>query len=179
MWGDRITFLTKLLCTIVQALINGSLFYNLSDSSDSIFLRPGALFFGILYFAMESLAETTNSFRGRPILQRHDDFAFYRPTASAIALVITDIPIALVNVSFFSIVYYWMVGFQADAGKFFLWWVIILVNILCMVSFFRMVGALCRHFGRASFVSGCMNTVFMIYTGVFVLTFSADNHGGS
>ncbi|KAL4789312.1 P-loop containing nucleoside triphosphate hydrolase protein [Aspergillus venezuelensis] len=145
-WGYRFSLAVKVVSALVQALVSGSLFYNLSNSSSSIFLRPGAHFFPLLYFCMQSLSETTSSFIGRPILSRQKWFAFYCPTAYCIANVITDIPVVLIQVTVFTIVYYWMCAFQADAGKFFTFWIVVNAATLCLLSFFCSIGANCTKF---------------------------------
>lgn len=91
---------------------------------------------------------------GRPILARHKEFGFYRPTAFTFAFIISDIPIVLLNITLFDIVFYFMVHFQSDAGKWFTNWIILVVVSLCFTSFFRMIGAACKRFGLASQVSG-------------------------
>ncbi|KAG7115366.1 ABC multidrug transporter atrB like protein [Verticillium longisporum] len=51
-WGDRWSNCLQIASSFCFALVTGSLFYNLSDTSDSIFMKPGALFYPILLFAM-------------------------------------------------------------------------------------------------------------------------------
>lgn len=155
-------------------MVAGSLFYNLSDASDSIFLRPGGLFFPMLYFMMQAMAETTASFMGRPIISRQKRFAFYRPTAHCIATAITDIPDVLAQVTLFTLILYWLCGFQADAGKFFTHWIVVNVYMLCCTAFFRMIGAGFRKFGDASKISGFFCMVYIIYGGEFVLEASSS-----
>jgi ATP-binding cassette subfamily G (WHITE) protein 2 (SNQ2) len=148
-------------------LVCGSLFYNLSDDSNSVFLRPGVLFFPVLYFLLQGLSETTAAFMGRPILARQKRFGFYRPTAFCIASGITDIPIVIAQVTIFSLILYFMSDLQRDAGKFFTFWLIVNVTTLCFVSLFRMIGAACQDFGNASKISGFLSTVYFIYAGKY------------
>lgn len=159
-----------MVSAILQALVCGSLFYNLKLDSSSIFLRPGALFFPVLYFLLETMSETTGSFMGRPILSRQKRFGFYRPTAFAIANAITDIPIVLVQVSCFSLILYFMSAMQMDAGRFFTYWIIIIVQTLCFMQMFRAIGALCKQFGNASKMTGFLSTVFFVYGGSLCLS---------
>ncbi|KAJ5949763.1 hypothetical protein N7454_001347 [Penicillium verhagenii] len=168
MWGDKFSLMVRVSSAIIQALVCGSLFYNLADDSSSIFMRPGALFFPILYFLLESMSETTGSFMGRPILSRQKRFGFYRPTAFCIANAITDIPVVMVQVTCFSLILYFMAALQMDAGKFFTYWIIVIVNTLCFIQLFRSVGALCKNFGKASMISGLLSTVFFVYGGYLV-----------
>lgn len=123
-WGDRASLVLRAVSAVIQALVCGSIFYNLSNSSESVFLRPGALFFGVLYFGLQSLAETTGAFFGRPILSRQKRFAFYRPTAYCISLVLVDIPVYMLQVTLFTIVLYFMCHFQFEAAKFFTYWIL-------------------------------------------------------
>ncbi|KAL5049175.1 hypothetical protein BDW71DRAFT_217786 [Aspergillus fruticulosus] len=168
MAGDKLSLIIKLVSSIIQALVCGSLFYNLKMDSSSIFLRPGVLFFPCLYYLLESMSETTSSFMGRPILSRHKRFGFYRPTAFCIANAITDIPITIVQVSCFSLILYFMSALQMDAGKFFTFWIIIIANTLCCMQMFRAVGALCKRFGLASQLTGLISTIGFVYGGYLI-----------
>ncbi|CAM1507980.1 Fc.00g048280.m01.CDS01 [Cosmosporella sp. VM-42] len=166
--GDRLSLAVKVISATIQALVCGSLFYNLPQTSASIFLRPGVLFFPVLYFLLESMSETTASFMGRPILVRHKRFGFYRPTAFCIANAITDIPMVLLQVSCFSLIIYFMSSMQVDVGKFFTFWIIVNVSTLCFVQMFRAVGAVFSHFGTASQLSGLLSTIFFVYGGYLI-----------
>ncbi|KAJ5767493.1 hypothetical protein N7533_000076 [Penicillium manginii] len=168
MWGDKFSLVVKVGSAILQALVCGSLFYNLAEDSSSIFLRPGVLFFPILYFLLESLSETTKSFMGRPILSRQKRFGFYRPTAFCIANAITDVPVVMVQVTCFSLILYFMSALQMDAGRFFTFWIIIITQTLCFGQLFRSVGATCKTFGNASKISGLLSTVFFVYGGYLI-----------
>jgi hypothetical protein len=165
MWGDKFSLIVKVVSAILQALVCGSLFYNLPENSSSIFMRPGVLFFPVLYFLLESMSETTASFMGRPILSRQKRFGFYRPTAFCIANAITDVPVVMIQVTCFSLILYFMAALQMDAGRFFTFWIIVIVQTLCFIQLFRAVGAVCKRFGNASKISGLLSTVFFVYGG--------------
>lgn len=165
--GDKLTQGLQLASALIVALAGGSLFYNLSDTSASMFSRQGAFFFPILHFGLGCMAQVTASFMGRPIISRHKGFAFARPAAHAIACVATDIPLLVTIFTVFEIVFYFMVGFPLSAGAFFTQWFIFILTTLCLTSFFRMLGAWCKHFGLASQISGCSIMVIMVYAGEY------------
>lgn len=167
-WGDRMTNILNITSALVMSLVTASLFYNLQNDSTSIFTRPGALFFPILLLGLNAMSEVQASFLGRPIISRQKRLAFNRPSAYAIANTITDIPLAMITLSLFEIIYYFMVRFQFDAGKFFTQWVILLATILCFLSFFRMIGAWCRHFGIAAQIAGVCIMGNMVYAGYLI-----------
>ncbi|KAE8354612.1 ABC-2 type transporter-domain-containing protein [Aspergillus coremiiformis] len=168
MAGDKLSLGIKFVSAILQALVCGSLFYNLKLDSTSIFLRPGTLFFPCLYFLLEAMSETTGSFMGRPILSRQKRFGFYRPTAFCIANAITDIPVVILQISCFSLILYFMSALQMDAGSFFTYWIILVVLTLCYMQLFRAVGALCKQFGNASKIAGLLSTIFFVYGGYLI-----------
>ncbi|KAI0420413.1 putative ABC multidrug transporter [Xylaria grammica] len=168
MWGDRWTNSLKLASNIIVALISGSLFYNLAPTSADTFDRAGALYWPVLYLGLNCLSETTASFMGRPIFSRHKLFGFARPAAQAIACTLADIPFTLLGVSIFEIIYYFLVGFARDGGKFFTQWFIYVVFTLCLLSFYRMIGAWNSHFGVASQIAGWSTMVIMVYAGYLI-----------
>jgi ATP-binding cassette subfamily G (WHITE) protein 2 (SNQ2) len=164
-WGDRLTNILNICSAIIMSLITGSLFYNLQPDSSSTFPRPGALFYPILLLGLNAMSEVQACFLGRPIISRHKRLAYTRPAAYAIAKTVMDIPLVIITVSLFEIVFYFMVGFQHDAGKFFTQWVLVAVMCLCFLSFFRTIGAWCRHFGMASQIAGVCIMGIMVYAG--------------
>lgn len=87
MFGDRAALAGKWGVIVFQALIVGSLFYNLPDTryryesshyllkltdfSSGVFTRGGVIFFTLLFNALLALAELTAAFQSRPILMKH------------------------------------------------------------------------------------------------------------
>ncbi|KAI0855739.1 putative ABC multidrug transporter [Xylaria cubensis] len=168
LWGDRWTNSLKLASNIIVALVSGSLFYHLAPTSAATFDRAGALFWPILYLGLNCLSETTASFMGRPIFSRHKLFGFARPAAQAIACTLADIPFTVLGVSIFEIIYYFLADFARDGGKFFTQWFIYIVFTLCLLSFYRMIGAWNTHFGLASQIAGWSTMVIMVYAGYLI-----------
>ncbi|KAI0469136.1 putative ABC multidrug transporter [Xylaria cf. heliscus] len=168
LWGDRWTNSLKLASNVIVAFVSGSLFYHLAPTSTATFDRAGALFWPLLYLGLNCLSETTGSFMGRPIFSRHKLFGFTRPAAQAIACTLADIPFTILGVSIFEIIYYFLAGFARDGGKFFTQWFIYIVFTLCLLSFYRMIGAWNSHFGLASQISGWSTMVIMVYAGYLI-----------
>lgn len=82
---------------LIQALIMASCFYNIPNDGSGAFSRGGAIFFSVLFNAFISQSELVNFLMGRPILEKHKQYALYRPSAFYVAQVIMDIPYALVQ----------------------------------------------------------------------------------
>jgi len=168
LWGDKATFAIKQISTLVQALVSGSLFYNAPNNSAGLFVKSGALFFALLFNALLSMSEVTDSFSGRPILAKHKSFALYHPAAFCIAQIAADIPVLLIQISHFSLVLYFMVGLKQDAGAFFTFWIIVFAVTMCMTALFRFIGSAFDSFDGASKVSGFMIAALIMYTGYMI-----------
>lgn len=166
--GDRASMAMQQISAIIQALVSGSLYYNLPNTSAGTFTRTGACLFPFVFFNLTAMSEVTASFMGRPILARHRDFSLYRPTAYVIARVLTDIPNVMMQVSLFSIIYYFMTNLQVDAGKFFTFWIITIISALAFTQLYRMIGTIFKSFDNASKVSGFWASVMMVYAGYFI-----------
>lgn len=78
------------------------------------------------------------SLQGRPILYKLKNYAMYRPSSFGFAQILLDIPIIVVHNLLFSFVLYFLAGLQREAGKFFIFVLILSLSTLCMTSFFRM-----------------------------------------
>lgn len=71
MIGDPQSLYGKWGGILFQALIVGSLFFNLPQNAAGAFPRGGVLFFMLLFNALLALAELTAAFDSRPILLKH------------------------------------------------------------------------------------------------------------
>ncbi|UZJ56260.1 hypothetical protein CBS101457_005580 [Exobasidium rhododendri] len=167
-WGDKATFLITQICAFIQALVAGSLFYNASKDSNGLFIKSGALFFSVLYNALMSMSEVTDSFTGRPVMAKHRSFAFYHPAAFVFAQICADVPVKLFQVTHFGIIIYFMVGLTYSATYFFTYWIIIFATTMCITSMFRAVGAAFKTFDSASKVSGLLLSILIMYTGYLI-----------
>ncbi|KAL8890195.1 MAG: hypothetical protein Q9205_003289 [Flavoplaca limonia] len=168
MFGDQLTLYGKWGGIVFQALIVGSLFYNLPQTSTGVFPRGGVIFFLLLFNALLALAELTGAFSSRPIMLKHKAFSFYRPSAYAIAQTVVDLPLVLVQVLLFDLVIYFMAGLARTASQFFISLLILFVLTLSMYSFFRAIGALVASLDVATRITGVAVQALIVYTGYLI-----------
>ncbi|TKA73743.1 hypothetical protein B0A55_05461 [Friedmanniomyces simplex] len=71
MIGDKQSLGGKWGGILFQALIVGSLFFQLPQTAAGVFPRGGVIFFMLLFNALLALAELTSAFESRPILLKH------------------------------------------------------------------------------------------------------------
>ena len=168
MLGDPQALVGKWGGIFFQAVIVGSLFYNLPPTAQGVFPRGGVLFFMLLFNALLALAELTAAFESRPILLKHKSFSFYRPAAYALAQTFIDIPLVLVQVFIFDIVVYFMANLQRTASQFFISLLLLWILTMTMYAFFRAIGALSGSLDVATRVTGIAIQALIVYTGYLI-----------
>lgn len=168
MIGDPQSLIGKWGGILFQALIVGSLFYNLQPTAAGAFPRGGVVFFMLLFNALLALAELTAAFESRPILLKHKSFSFYRPAAYAIAQTVVDIPLVLVQVFIFDIVVYFMANLQRTASQFFISLLFLWIITMTMYAFFRAIGALVGSLDVATRITGVAIQALVVYTGYLI-----------
>ncbi|PYH78160.1 ABC transporter [Aspergillus uvarum CBS 121591] len=168
MYGDKQTLIGKWAMLTFQALIIGSLFYDLPQTSAGVFTRGGVLFFVLLFNALLAMAELTAFFSSRPIMLKHKTFSFYRPSAFALAQVVVDVPIIFIQVTLFELVVYFMSNLQRTASQFFINFLFIFTLTMTMYSLFRTIGALTGSLDVSTRLTGVVIQILIVYTGYLI-----------
>ncbi|TVY50118.1 ABC transporter G family member [Lachnellula occidentalis] len=167
-WGDKTTLYTKFFIIISNGLIVGSLFYGQTTDTEGSFTRGGTLFFSILFLGWLQLSELMKAVSGRTIISRHNDYAFYRPSAVVIARVLQDFPLILAQVIPFALIMYFLTGLDVDASKFWIYFLFIYITTLCVTALYRMFAALSPVIDDAVRFSGIGLNLMIIYTGYVI-----------
>jgi ATP-binding cassette, subfamily G (WHITE), member 2, SNQ2 len=160
-WGAREDYYVKLFTIVSVSLMMSSLFFKQPFDSSGTFTRGGIILFGCIFNGWLQLSEAYEAVAGRPMLARHKQFAFYRPSAVVVARAIVDIPllalqcgtssIIFVSCSFFVqdvvtfgdlpwlvSVQYFMANLRVNAGAYFIFLVFsFLVSVTGTVFFGR------------------------------------------
>jgi len=77
------------------------------------------------------------------------NYCLYRPSAVALANVLSDLPFSASRVFLFDIVVYFLSGLHRSAGAFWTYHLLNYVCFLCMQGLFRTLGLLCSKFQSA------------------------------
>ncbi|KAG0791294.1 hypothetical protein G6F22_006173 [Rhizopus arrhizus] len=162
---DRQALISRYGTILIQSLITASCFFRIPLTASGAFSRGGALFFAVLFNAFISQSELVRFLTGRPILEKHKQYALYRPSAFYVAQVIMDIPYAIAQVLLFEICSYFMMGLDLSAGRFFTFFIVLFFINMCMNGFFRFFGAIMSDFFLATQITGVLLIALTSYTG--------------
>ncbi|KAL6715305.1 ATP-binding cassette transporter snq2 [Lecanora helva] len=164
-WGDKPTLYTKFFIIVSNGLIVGSLFYGQPTNTEGAFTRGGAGFFSILFLGWLQLSELMKAVSGRVVIQRHKEYAFYRPSAVVMARVLADFPLIFTQVIPFTVIMYFMCGFDVDVSKFWIYLLFVYVTTICITALYRMFAALSPTIDDAVRFAGTALNLLIIYTG--------------
>lgn len=164
-WGDKPTLYTKFFIIIANGLIVGSLFYGQPLNTEGAFTRGGTGFFSILFLGWLQLSELMKAVSGRVVIDRHREYAFYRPSAVVLARVLADFPLILTQVIPFTVIMFFLTGLDVTASKFFIYFLFVYTTTICITALYRMFAALSPTIDDAVRFSGTALNLLIIYTG--------------
>ena len=167
-WQDKFTLCISWFTSIVIAIIIGTVWLDIPETSAGAFTRGGVLFISLLFNAFSAFSELGGTLMGRPIVNKHRAYTFYRPSALWIAQIIIDLVFSSVQILVFCIMVYFMTNLVRDAGAFFTFVLIIITGYLAMTLFFRTVGCLCPDFDVAIRLAATIITFFVLTSGYLI-----------
>ncbi|KAI5467658.1 ABC-2 type transporter-domain-containing protein [Mariannaea sp. PMI_226] len=166
--GDTTTLWTKFFIIISNGLIVGSLFYGQPNDTQSTFSRGGAVFFSVVFLGWLQLSELMRAVSGRAVVERHKDYAFYRPSAVSLARVLLDFPMVAVQVCIFGLIMYFMTGLDVDAGKFWIYMLFVYTTTIMLTALYRMFAAFSPEINTAVRFASISLTVLVVFTGYVI-----------
>lgn len=165
MWMDITSTVTAVLGNGIMALIVASIFYGAPQTTASLFSKSGLIFFAILLNALGSITEINLLYDQRPIVEKHNSYAFYHPWTEAAAGIVSDIPVKFATAVCFNIVIYFLGGLSYQASKFFVFFLFSFITTLAMSAIFRTMAAATKSISQAMALAGVFVLAIVTYTG--------------
>ncbi|KAF9891934.1 hypothetical protein FE257_002897 [Aspergillus nanangensis] len=172
---DPYVTLFMLILNLIQNLIIASVFYNLPNDTSSFFRRGALMFMMILMSAFSSILEIMSLYDERPIVEKHNRYTLYHPSAASIASMIMSMPYKLVNLVLTNLLVYFMGNLRREPGAFFFYLLMSFMALMSMSMFFRFFASLTKTIEQALAPVSIINLALVLYTG-FAIT-PAYMHG--
>ncbi|KAH7325675.1 ABC-2 type transporter-domain-containing protein [Stachybotrys elegans] len=166
--GDPSLTIFSLISNACIALIVSSLFYNMPQTTSSFFSRSAVLFTAVLFNAFSSALEILTQYAQRPIVEKHNRYGFYHPSAEAFSSVLVDMPYKVGNTIVFNLVLYFMSNLRREPGAFFFYLLVTFLMVLAMSGVFRSIAALSRTMAQAMVPAAIMILALVIFTGFVI-----------
>lgn len=167
-WGAREELQIKLFTIVAVSFVIGALFYGQAYDSVGVFTRGGVILFLCLFNGWLQLSEGFEAVAGRPMLARHKQFAFHRPSAVVIARALVDIPLLGFQCFLSTLIIWGLAGLRRTAGAFFIYLVYVFLGAYNFTALFRMVAAVSGGFNEAIRFSVLALNVIIVFIGYVV-----------
>ncbi|TVY18623.1 ZEB2-regulated ABC transporter 1 [Lachnellula arida] len=166
--GDASITISGIVANSIMALVVGSIFYNMQDSTADFYSRSVLLFFAILLNAFASALEIIILFDQRPIVEKHARYALYHPFTEAISSALCDLPYKICNSIAFNLVLYFMTNLRRTPEAFFVFITFSFFTTLSLSMVFRTIGATSRSLAQALAPGAIFILALMVYTGFVI-----------
>ncbi|CAA9956881.1 Opaque-specific ABC transporter CDR3 [Pyrenophora teres f. maculata] len=163
--GDPSIPLTMLVLNFFEALIVASVFFNLPGNTDSFFRRGSVLFIVILINALGSMMEIMTLYAKRTIVEKHNRYALYHPSAEAMSSMIVDMPYKIMNSILVNTTLYFMANLRREPGPYFYFLLVGFTTGMSMSMFFRLFGSMSKTMAQALAPSSVFLVAIAMYTG--------------
>lgn len=160
--------ISSLAGNAIVSIILGTMFYNMPDDTSSFFGRGVLLFFTILTNTFLAAFEGVQLWDQRPIVEKHFHYAFYRPSAEAIASMLCDLPNKLLLTASFNIPFYFLANMRRTPAAFLTFYLFAFASLLTGSMLYRTIGAMSRTLTASIAPGADFILMLVIYTG-FVL----------
>ncbi|XP_064518820.1 broad substrate specificity ATP-binding cassette transporter ABCG2-like isoform X4 [Pseudopipra pipra] len=112
--------IAQIAVTVILALVVGAIFFGVKLDRSGIQNRVGSLFFVTTNQCFSSVSAIELFIRDKKLFVHQYTSGYYRVSAYFLALMIGDLlPMRTAPAIIFSCISYWMIGYQAVAGRFF------------------------------------------------------------
>eukprot|EP01103_Thecamoeba_quadrilineata_P010903 TRINITY_DN2481_c0_g1_i2.p1 TRINITY_DN2481_c0_g1~~TRINITY_DN2481_c0_g1_i2.p1 ORF type:complete len:542 (+),score=70.89 TRINITY_DN2481_c0_g1_i2:28-1653(+) len=154
--------------TLFMALLVGSLYFDVGMTVQSIQNRAGALFFTITNQAFSQFASLNLFILERDIFKRERASGTYRTSAYYIAKTLVETPLSIFFPTLFTVVAYWMVGFQNTPEKFGIFLLTLIVYVITAASVMIAIGTASPSLEIATILAPIAIIIFLVFGGFYL-----------
>ncbi|KAI3789672.1 hypothetical protein L2E82_02474 [Cichorium intybus] len=169
---NSFVYIFKLFQLLVMSFVTMTVFFRMEMHKRSVEdggIYTGALFFGVVVIMFNGFAELSMTIAKLPVFYKQRDFLFYPSWAFALPSWIIKIPISFVETLLWTLLTYYLVGFDPNVGRFFKQYLLLLLVNQMASGLFRFIAAMGRNMIVAS-TFGSFALLILFALGGFVLS---------
>ncbi|GAA0153723.1 ATP-binding cassette [Lithospermum erythrorhizon] len=162
----------RLFFTTLSALIIGTIFWDVGSKRDTyqnLFVVMGALYSAIMFLGVNnsSSVQPVVSIE-RTVFYREKAAGMYSPFPYALAQGLVEIPYITVQTIIYGVITYFMINFERNAGKFFLYLVFMFLTFTYFTFYGMMAVGLTPNQNLAAIVSSAFYSLWNLLSGFIV-----------
>ncbi|PWA40906.1 pleiotropic drug resistance protein 1 [Artemisia annua] len=169
---NSFVYFFKLFQIIVMAFISMTVFFRTEMHKRTLTdggLYNGAAFFGVTLLMFNGMSEISMTIAKLPVFYKQRNFLFYPSWAYAIPSWIMKIPVSFVEAAVWTILTYYVMGFDPNVTRFFKYFFILMLVNQMSSGLFRFIGALGRNMIVAN-TFGSFGLLLVFALGGFILS---------
>mmetsp|Transcript_5811 Transcript_5811/g.16301 ORF Transcript_5811/g.16301 Transcript_5811/m.16301 type:complete len:1475 (+) Transcript_5811:148-4572(+) len=162
---------TRNIVSVVVAVLFGTCFINYRDPSNESELNSvfNSIFVATLFLSVSSQNTILNVFeKERNMYYRHREARMYSSWALLQAYTAAEYPFLAVSSAFFVLPFYFLMGFELDAEKFFLFYCFTFLSFNTFTFSGQMFMSLVRDSETAQAIGGMFVTFSVLFSGVLI-----------
>ncbi|RKO89550.1 P-loop containing nucleoside triphosphate hydrolase protein [Blyttiomyces helicus] len=163
---DKATLGASIGQSIIIMLFMGFIFFKVGNNAVGVQNRLGALFFVAVNQTFGIVMPTIGIFpMERQIIKRERSAGTYRSISVYSAKVASTLPLTIVGALIVAIPVYWMIGLQADAGKYGTFIVIVLVHSFVSNAMGLLIGSAVPNATVGQILGPLVTVIFLLFGG--------------
>nr|XP_054773565.1 broad substrate specificity ATP-binding cassette transporter ABCG2-like [Lytechinus pictus] len=156
------------------ALIMGMVYFQVDTSFPAgTQNRTGAFFFASIFMVFSNISALELFVDERKIYIHESSSGFYRTSSYFISKVLCDlVPMRVLPTLVFAAIYYWMIGFRAEAGAFFIFLLTLILVTFCGTALVFLISIKVGIVSVGLSLVAASNIIMFVFAGVVVNTSS-------
>nr|XP_010316522.1 ABC transporter G family member 31-like isoform X2 [Solanum lycopersicum] len=171
-WRNPSYNFMRLFFTTMCALLLGSLFWDVGskrDSSQNLFVVMAALYASVLFLGGNNATSVQPVLSiERTVFYRERAAGMYSPLPYAVAQGIIEIPYVMIQTLIYGVITYFMINFEREAGKFFLYILFMFLTFMYFTFTGMMVISVAPTQHLAAIISSALFSLWNIMSGFIV-----------
>ncbi|CAH0478263.1 unnamed protein product [Peronospora belbahrii] len=173
----RSLLVLHIVLSLALALFGGLIFNNVSDDLAGFQNRMGAFYFTLTFFGFTSMSSMDVFISERQIFLRETGAMYYRAFSYFLAKTTLDaVLLRVLPASLFASIFYWIMGLQASADRFFFFVLAVVLFNVAAGSISLLVGVIAKSVGSANLGATVILLIMLLFGG-FLL--NSDTMPGS
>ncbi|CUG00176.1 ABC transporter, putative [Bodo saltans] len=165
---DPVATVVAIIVAIIFATLVGSIYFRLGLEITGQQDRMGVLFFLTMNTAFSNLGSLAMFLFDRSIYVREHRNGMYRPSSYYIGKILQDVPLGICVNFVFSTIAYFMVGLQATAEKFFMFFLICTLVMLNSYTLCMFVSNVAKNYQVANVIAPLILVLFLLPSGFLI-----------
>lgn len=138
---DKASGVGRVVQCLIMGILVGLLYLQLDKTLATGRSFLGVIFTSVMFLALGNAPQIGLLLKGRGVFYKHRDNLLYHGVSYCLAMTVTQTPVALLEVMFYTLPVYWMVGFHASIAGYLTMYVVCLCCSLGLAAFFRAIAA--------------------------------------